>query len=105
MPGSRQYDVAFAEDIDAQIEALESQIRELQSQLDTLKAQKAQSDVGGDVTVVGRVENDTSEDDIYVYVQAMLYNAEGKIIGITGTNGRDIFPVARDRKNQHQKGL
>lgn len=44
------------------------------------------NDEWGDVKIVGRVENDTSEDDMYVYVQAMFYNAEGKIIGITGTN-------------------
>ena len=45
----------------------------------------ANDDWGG-VKVVGRVENDTTEDDMYVYIEAMFYNAEGKIIGITGTN-------------------
>lgn len=44
------------------------------------------NDEWGGVKIVGRVLNDTDDSDASVYIHALFYNAEGKIIGITGTN-------------------
>lgn len=38
------------------------------------------------VTVIGKVTNNTSEDDTLLYIEAIYYNSSGDIIGITGTN-------------------
>lgn len=44
----------------------------------------------GFVKIVGRVTNNTSEDESLTYVQAVLYNADGVPIGIAGTNITDL---------------
>ena len=44
----------------------------------------------GYAKVVGRVTNNTSEDDSGVYINVIFYNCDGKVIGITGTNVYDI---------------
>lgn len=36
--------------------------------------------------VVGRVENNTEEDDSLLYLNVIFYDADGNILGITGTN-------------------
>lgn len=38
------------------------------------------------LTVTGRVTNQTEEDDGYVYLQVLFYDADGKIAAITGTS-------------------
>ena len=43
-------------------------------------------------TMVGRVKNDTDDEDFYEYANVIYYNAEGKCIGITGTTISDIEP-------------
>ena len=43
-------------------------------------------------TMVGRVQNDTDDPDLYVYANVIYYDAEGKCMGITGTNIYDIEP-------------
>ena len=44
----------------------------------------------GEDAVVGRIMNDTDDDDARLYINAMFYNDEGKIIGVTGTNVTDM---------------
>ena len=45
----------------------------------------------GDFKIVGRVMNDTDEEE-YLYINAIFYDSEGKCIGITGTNVADMMP-------------
>ena len=40
----------------------------------------------GRAKFVGRIENKTKEDDSMVYVEAIMYDANGKVLAITGTN-------------------
>ena len=38
------------------------------------------------VSTTGRITNNTTEDNSYIYVSVVYYNAEGKILGISGTS-------------------
>lgn len=40
--------------------------------------------------IMGRVKNDTKKDLSYIYLHAFFYDADGRIIGITGLNMSDI---------------
>ncbi len=44
----------------------------------------------GALKVTGRVTNNTSEDESYLYVEIIFYDSEGKVIGITGTSITDL---------------
>lgn len=44
----------------------------------------------GKVKVTGRVANQTDEDDGYLYIQAIFYDAEGKVAAITGTSVTEL---------------
>ena len=44
----------------------------------------------GDVKITGRVENNTDEDLSYIYINIIFYDADGKVIAITGTSLTDI---------------
>lgn len=44
----------------------------------------------GTMHVTGRVENNTSEDDNLMYIQAELFDADGNILAITGTTLTDL---------------
>lgn len=43
------------------------------------------------VTAVGRVTNDTQEDNPYLYVQILYYDHDGNIIGISGTSVTELL--------------
>ena len=45
----------------------------------------------GSPIIVGRVENNTTEDDSLLYINVIFYDAEGNIITITGTNVTDLY--------------
>ena len=45
----------------------------------------------GTVGVRGRIVNDTDNDVSLIYVTAVFYNADGKVLGISGTNVTDIL--------------
>lgn len=49
-----------------------------------------QNDSYGGKKIVGRIENKTSEDDSLVYVEALLLDANGKVLAITGVNVTDL---------------
>lgn len=44
----------------------------------------------GCAKIIGRVTNNTDDDDSGVYINVVFYNSEDKVIGITGTNVYDI---------------
>ena len=49
----------------------------------------------GEMKIVGRVENKTSEEDSLLYIEAILYDAKGKVLAITGTNITDLKPNSK----------